>query len=98
VRQRLHELSANFDPRDTLEHRTEEALAILSNTAILGKIIPAIDTLGASLSLLVLCQDLHPIMLHTARFPVYLDLLCTLSFTFRYGHTFVSTMLQECGR
>ena len=48
VRQRLYELSANFDPTDTLEHRTDEALAILSNTAILGKIIPAIDTLGAS--------------------------------------------------
>lgn len=65
VRQRLHELSANFDPRDTLENRTEEAVTILSTTAILGKIIPAIDTLGASLSA-VLCQYAHPTVLHTS--------------------------------
>ena len=49
VRQHLQEPTENFNTRDTLEHRTEEALAIVSNTAHLDKIIPAIDTLGASL-------------------------------------------------
>lgn len=49
VRQRLRELSANRNERDTLEHRTEQALAIVATTAHLDKIIPAIGTLGASL-------------------------------------------------
>ena len=54
VRHHLQELSTKFNPRDTLEHRTEEALAIVSNTALLDRIIPAINTLGASL---LPCQD-----------------------------------------
>ena len=53
VRQRLQDLRAIFNEKDTLGHRTEEALAIVATTAHIDKITPAIETLGASL--LFLC-------------------------------------------
>jgi hypothetical protein len=56
VRQRVRAVSANATERDTLGHRTDEALTILATSSQLDKIIPAIVTLGASYHHREICQ------------------------------------------